>query len=327
MKKNLIALAVAGAIAAPAAALADATVYGQINMSYGAVDEEVGNVTIDDNIQVRSHASRVGVKGSEDLGNGLTAKYQLEWGVNPDDDANKGWSRRNQWVGLAGGFGEVRVGRHDTPLKLAQGKFDQFNDLDGDIAETFKGEDRVDNVVAYLNNFGPVGIAAAFIPGEGDDEETGTGRGDSFADAWSAAVTYSAGPLFLSAGYTAYDDTAPLVTESVARLVATYSIAQHDFGVMYQMEEGGDLGEDYDGFGVSWKMGLGGGNAIKAQYLMNEEDGGTDEEWTSLSVGFDHAFSKQTTLYAVYTKNETESDLAAAEREFEFFGVGMLMKF
>ena len=343
MKKNLIALAVAGALAAPAAAMADATVFGQVNLSYGSVD----NGTTD-NIQLRSHASRLGVKGSEDLGGGLSANYHLEWEVNPDSDnvnvlettgggtistvldgGTAGLKRRNQWVGLKGGFGEMRFGRHDTPLKMSQGKFDQFNDLDGDIGKTFGGEERVDNVVAYLNNFGAIGVAAAIIPGEGSGDSTangGDGAGDSFADAYSLAATYSAGPLYLAAAYNAYDDTDPLAIETRTRLTGTYKFGEMDFGAMYQMD-GGDTAEDRNGYGLSWKMGLAGGNAIKAQYLYNEEDGAPNREWTSMSVGFDHAFSKATKVYAVYTSNETESDNVAQEAEFDFFGVGMLMKF
>ena len=335
MKKNLIALAVAGVIAAPAA-MADATVYGKLHASYGAVDAEATNgtgaVTSIDNIQLRSHSSRLGVKGSEDLGGGLSANYQLEWEVDPFGDGlgNAGQlgaaggdnlERRNQWVGLKGGFGEVRFGRHDTPLKMAQGKFDQFNDMDGDIGNTFLGEDRADNVVAYLNNFGAVGIAGAIIAGEGDGNTTG----DSFADAYSLAATYSAGPLFLSAGHTAYDDTSTLLIESVTRLVATYNMGQHDFGLMYQMEAG-DAANDFNGFGVSWKMGLGGGNAVKAQYLLNEEDGGADAEISSTSIGFDHAFSKSTTAYAVYNNNNVEGG-GTTLAEQDFFGVGMILKF
>ena len=337
MKKNLIALAVAGAIAAPAAAMADATVYGQVHLSYGAVDSEELGVTVDDNIQLRSHASRIGVKGSEDLGSGLAANYGLEWGINPDSNNNTGWSRRNQWIGLAGGFGEVRFGRHDTPLKMAQGKFDQFNDMDGDMLRTFAGEDRVDNTVTYLNNFGAFGVAVTLIPGEGD----GTSTGDSFADSWSAAVTYTAGPLFLSGAYTAYDDesgfgsgssafdgvagTTVTGVEDIFRLVATYNWNQHAFGLAYGQESNTISALDVMSMGASWKMGLGGGNAVRAQWTYAEMDD-MNLERTVMDLGFDHAFSKKTSVYAVYHTEETEFGNTTVE-EMDFIGVGMLMKF
>ena len=51
------------------------------------------------------------LKGSEDLGNGLSAVYQVEYGFNTAQN-NDGFSGREQWVGLKGGFGEVRLGYH-----------------------------------------------------------------------------------------------------------------------------------------------------------------------------------------------------------------------
>ena len=51
--------------------------------------------------------------------------------------------------GIKGSFGTVWAGKHDTPTKLAQGKIDLFNDLEGDIKNTFEGENRVSNIVAY----------------------------------------------------------------------------------------------------------------------------------------------------------------------------------
>jgi len=331
MKKNLIALAVAGVIAAPAAAMADATVYGKLHASYGSVSEDITDY---DAIALRSHSSRLGVKGSEDLGGGLSANYQLEWEVDPFGDGNTNFGqlgaaggdnleRRNQWIGLKGGFGEVRVGRHDTPLKMAQGKFDQFNDMDGDIGNAFEGEDRLDNVVAYLNNFGPIGIAAAVIAGEGN----GTTTGDSFADAYSIAATYTAGPLFLSAGMTSYDDTGAGATflEDVTRLVATYNWNDMDFGALYSMTSDANADEEQSGWGLSWGMGMGGGNKVKAQYLYNETDAGA--ELTNMSLGFDHAFSKSTTVYAAYNATEEEDAGGVTQNDFEFFGVGMILKF
>jgi predicted porin len=335
MKKNLIALAVAGVIAAPAVAMADATVYGKLHASYGSVTDDATDY---DAIALRSHSSRLGVKGSEDLGGGLSANYQLEWEVDPFGDGNTNFGqlgaaggdnleRRNQWIGLKGGFGEVRVGRHDTPLKMAQGKFDQFNDMDGDIGNAFAGEDRADNVVAYLNNFGPIGIAAAAIAGEsGPDGNGGTG-GDSFADAYSIAATYTAGPLFLSAGMTSYDDndTGFAGTEDVTRLVATYNWNDMDFGALYSMTSDTDSNAETSGWGLSWGMGMGGGNKVKAQYLYNEYDAGG--EITNMSLGFDHAFSKSTTVYAAYNATEEENAAGTTTGDFEFFGVGMILKF
>ena len=94
MNKKLVALAVAAAVVAPLAAVADTTLYGRIHTSLEYEDGDAINVfynatpgsgltettlTADDTWNVRNETTRIGVKGSEDLGNGLKAIFQAEW--------------------------------------------------------------------------------------------------------------------------------------------------------------------------------------------------------------------------------------------------------
>jgi predicted porin len=254
MNKRLITLAVAAALTAPAAAMAEATLYGKLNVSIdyqdvtnaiaptfqnlptrrvvdAAVDNGDGTVTVtgtyatgepdegpwslvtteavliengfvdengdpdlaalngvriiqlDENgvpiraengqdfegwgingrssqgyLQGESRANRIGVKGSEDLGNGLKAIYQVEFGVQlADTNANvtsgaDNVTMRNSFVGLAGGFGTFLVGRHDTPFKISTGKLDLFADTMADYNGTVGFQDlRTDNTVAYIS--------------------------------------------------------------------------------------------------------------------------------------------------------------------------------
>jgi len=133
MKVKLLPLAIGAAIGAaiamPGVALADGpTVYGKVNVSYEMVgwNVEIPSEDLDldsDNWQVISNASRVGVKGSENITDDLKAIYQIEWGVNIDSGTDM--SQRDRFVGLSGGFGTVKVGKFDSPLKKAQGKVDQ----------------------------------------------------------------------------------------------------------------------------------------------------------------------------------------------------------
>ena len=80
MNKKLLAAAVAAAVASPVA-FAESTVYGKFHTSIDAIDYDT---TGEDNYEVNSRASRLGFKGSEDLGGGLKAIYQLELGFNSD---------------------------------------------------------------------------------------------------------------------------------------------------------------------------------------------------------------------------------------------------
>jgi predicted porin len=121
MQKKLLTLAVAGALAAPAAALAQVEVYGTIHMSLNKMkyDEGTGGVPSVSKWDVASHASNVGVRARESLGGGLTGWAQVETNAAMErslDGAHiSGFASRNSAVGLQGGFGNVFVGQWTTP--------------------------------------------------------------------------------------------------------------------------------------------------------------------------------------------------------------------
>jgi predicted porin len=342
MNKSVIAIAVTGILAAPFAAQAETTVFGKVHMSAGMIEETDSTqtpTTVTDNAQLRSHASRLGVKGEHDLGEGMKAKYHIEFEVNPDsdnkgstagNDGTAGLKRRNQWAGIGAGWGEVRVGRHDTPLKMAQGKFDQFNDTDADISGHYKisqGDLRLDNVIAYIGKFDKLTVAAAFQAGEGDGKKTadgGTGTGDSLADTTSIAVSYKAGPLFVSAAMDNYDNTEGQETDSLSRVVATYKIGAIQLGALVESGGNGGKSADKDVSGVSFGMGLGQGK-IKAQYVTGKNNATTATEETQSSVGYDMKLSKQVTGYVMYTTAEEKT--GTAKKEYTFTGAGLIVKF
>jgi predicted porin len=116
MKKTLLALA---ALAASSAAFAQSyvTLYGVMDAS---VESVKGAHTVTRVSSDNLSSSRIGVKGSEDLGGGTKANFNLESAVKSDTGANGGGSTRfwdrAAWVSLAGGFGELRLGRTDTPI-------------------------------------------------------------------------------------------------------------------------------------------------------------------------------------------------------------------
>jgi len=328
---------IASGLASPLAANADATVYGIVHMSIdnvqscnestdpgsctpgGAVNGEV------DNWQVNSHASRLGFKGEEDLGNGLSATYKLEYEVDPDKNTNgNGLKRRNQYVGLKGGFGEVRVGRHDTPLKMAQGKFDQFNDTSADIKgglSISQGENRVDNVIAYLGKAGDLKYGIALIPGEGD----GISAGDGPADSVSAAIMYTAGPAFVSLAVDQYDDTGMVNgTDGLMRLVGTYAMGKMQFGLMFEQESGKGTEAEQDVMGLSFAMGMG-NNKLKFQYVDGDDD---VLQKTQATVGYDIGLSKRTTAYVMYTDGTVETSTGGVTvGELKDLSLGMIHKF
>ena len=128
MKKSVLALAVAAALAAPLAAQADTILYGSARVSVDYNDEDFidNDFNGEGNWDVVNNASRLGVQGSEDLGGGLSAIYQYEFGVDMTEGSNF-QSNRPKFVGLKGNFGTLTLGTQETPYYLVAGVTDTFN--------------------------------------------------------------------------------------------------------------------------------------------------------------------------------------------------------
>jgi len=126
MNKKVIALAVAGALAAPVSALAQTTIYGVFNVEYGfySPGNNAANQAQNNADSFSSGASRIGLRGEEKLGSGMSSWYQCESDIRFLDEGTQqqgSWCDRNSAVGLKGGFGNVFFGVWDSPLKSASG--------------------------------------------------------------------------------------------------------------------------------------------------------------------------------------------------------------
>ncbi|BBP42815.1 porin [Thiosulfativibrio zosterae] len=331
MKKNIIALAIASAIAAPVV-MADApTVYGQINMSIDAVT--------DAGMTVGSNASRFGIKGSEDLGNGLKAVYKIEWeaDIAGGTGATTGASAlkdRNAYAGLAGSFGTVLMGRHDTPMKMAQ-PTDTFNDGFGDNKPMggklgmagAAGEVRAANVLAYVSpSFGGVTIAAAGVSPDV------VGKDTALTNAYSIAAMYGStkSGLFLSGAYNAFDaKLTGTKTYTEMRLAAQYAVAGLMGNVTYFSADDGISG-DAASEGSTIQMNLSyemGDITPKIKYSMVDyKAAGSDG--SSLGLGLDYAMGKKTTAYVEYVAmDKNMATTFSAGKDSSAVSVGLLHKF
>ena len=202
MNKKLLTLAVAAAMVAPAAVMADATMYGKVRLAVESYDN-AGT----DFARIQNYGSRIGVKGSEDLGGGLKAVYKMEFGVDiagsvDEFGSGNSISNRNAYVGLAGDWGTMVLGRHDTPLKMSTGKLDYFGDQAGDNGLSYteaQTDRRANGTLAYITpNMGGLTIAAAVVPGENS-------QADGLADAYSVAAMYNNSGIYASVAYEAGD--------------------------------------------------------------------------------------------------------------------------
>lgn len=124
MKKILLTAAVAVACVAPAAVMADTTLYGNFRWSINDIDKGAAG----DNLTANNNASRLGVKGAIGEG-GLKGIYHLQMGANNDGDAaGRALTDRFYFAGLKGGFGSLIYGRHSTAYKMAGLRLDPFYD-------------------------------------------------------------------------------------------------------------------------------------------------------------------------------------------------------
>ena len=323
MNKVLLSAAVASTLSFASYGFADgpidSTIYGKVNIS--VVNADNGST---DQWKLNSNASRLGVKGKTELADGLYAVYKAEFEIAVDDGDTKNgqtFNQRNIMAGIRGGFGTVWAGKHDSPTKLAQNKIDLFNDLEGDIKNTFEGENRVSNIVAYTSpNINGFATTVAMIPGEGVDVD-GDGNDDTgLTDGISYSVSYTKDNLYIAvAGDQDVD------SQDLMRIVAQYKIDALKLGVMYQQNEDNLGTKDESGFFVSAAYKLDSKTTLKAQYGSIEDDADGDKEDT-MSLGADYKLAKGTKLYVFYTDN-TDSSVGEADTDATAYGLGMEHKF
>ncbi len=308
MKKSLIALAVAGAFAAPAfAATSNVDVYGTVRMS---LDFNNNAAPLEDNVTVSDRVSRIGFKGSEDLGGGLKAVWQIEHQLNATaaplvaDAAFGGSGLRNTFVGLSGGFGTALIGRHDTPYKLG-GSADLFGDTAADSQAStgiigFGNFDlRVNGTVAYVSpEFSGFHAAIAVVPGE---QSAAGSTANGMMDAYSMVGVYKNGPLNASLAYENHDN---LVDESAWKVNVGYAIGDVKLGATYekQSDVGGVANRDNKALLLSVAYGMG-PITLMAQYGDRNHDVAAND-LTRFTLGVGYALSKRTNVYAAYNSDE-----------------------
>jgi predicted porin len=313
MKKLLLPLAVAAAlpVSAMAAGPIDGKVYGKVNVSIVNEDKASGS----DQWELNSNASRIGFKGKTELNDSLSVIYKLEYETSVDDGDKSGqtFTQRNIYVGLTGGFGTLIAGKHDTPTKLAQKKIDLFNDLEGDIKNTFEGENRESNIVMYTTpKMGGFAATLGMIASESEDVD-GDGEDDDGFDGTSLALSYTADNMY----FALTNDKDIDGMDNLVRAVAQVNISDLQLGVMWQDAEK-HSGYEEDGYFLSAKYKIG-KVALKAQYGEVEGDDNHEEE--TMSLGLDYKLGKKTKAFAFYTQNEDNSN------DDDYFGVGLEHKF
>lgn len=275
--------------------------YGKVDVSLQASDEGEGRFT-----ELKSNSSRFGVKGDYALEDGLSIVYKLEWQVDVSDESSeKNFKSRNQYIGLKGNFGELRLGRHDTALKVSQGKTDLFNYYEADVKHLWKGENRVNDSISYLTpSFSGFGAQITYIVADSADAD----------DAFSVAVHYGDQALKESNFYTALAYDSEVKGYDIIRATAQFKLADLTINTMYQNQEELETQLDKNGYllgaAYPWQK-----MTFKAQYQVMGDDNGA-------SLGVDYKLGKNSKVYAWYSSfdfDQTENT--------DYLAVGISHKF
>ena len=343
MKKSLIAIA-ALAAAGAAAAQSSVTMYGQVNTGYeySKTDITIGGVKTTTKTtgfqNDRVNTSRLGFKGEEALGNGLSATFALEMGFNSADGnfAENAFNRKAT-VGLKGAFGEVRIGKDSTPMNEFDGSFKAIDrtaslaQIDVNNDGEIKPNDDLDAAFTarptglfYNGTFSGVSVSAAIGNNSERTKTEGVTTKKDDSAVYGLGLGYNGGAWAVGAafqhetakGFSPARGTPPAVTPAVPEYnnkVTNYGVgASYDFTVakLYGQYKGGQYKNkmpagdkySYDQFaiGVSAPFGA---TTLSAEYGYNKAKQTTAIATTKykgnvFAVQAEYAFSKRTSLVA-----------------------------
>jgi len=319
--KKIVALTLLAAVSAAASAQSSVTLFGVVDAGVSYVkngDEKMTSASSNG-----LNTSRIGLRGIEDLGDGLKAGFWLESGFSPDtgttSDSNRFWNRRST-VSLIGNFGEVRLGRDYTPTYLGYTDYDAFGDngvassskFDSSLGTNRDTGTRADNMVTYLtpNSLGGFYSRISVAAGEGVD-------GKKYA---GGRIGYATGPVDVSVNYGRTDVT-PLGGDDRFK---TYGAgASYDFNVVkvfayYTQSKIDDLKLANYSVGATVPVGVG---LIRAQFTHANASGTTStgistdgDDANQYALGYVYNLSKRTAVYTTVARvqNKGNADFAVA---------------
>jgi predicted porin len=334
MKSNAVSLATLALLLAfaPACAMAQSsvTVYGvmDLNVNVDQGSKAAGRLIQLSSGQTGQSGSRIGFRGVEDLGGGLSALFVLEAGVLPDtglSDQGGVLFGRTAIVGVQGSAGTVRLGRMATPSWTVQTKVDPFAiGLAGDMSRLFgtTGK-RTDNTINYTSP-----------SANGLTAELAYAAGEQAGDAAKArqvggSLTYEHGPLLLAASHHIANSN-PSGLLAIVKTKTSLIGAVYDFGpaalhFAYDVNKNGLALDTRDLLvGVSIPVGQG---KIMADVIRKSDKVLADADARMAAIAYIHKLSARTSVYTSYSHlsngSKAKYQVELAGRSDTFYNVGM----
>ncbi len=319
MKKSLISLAVATGLMAAGAAQAGSTAYGFIDLAITKADSDTA-------AELVSTTSAIGLKGSEDLGDGMKAIYKVELQVDVADRAKDGDSNqildRDQFVGLKGGMGTVKLGVMSNNWKQMGSKIDPFYRTpfqmrsNGQQSVLHKGAGlnggRSIKTIQYASpKMGGIQMVAnTTVSGDGSQNTSGIGfrYSNKMVTAWLDYLTVGDS----GANSSAADESA---TKIGARIKATKALV-----IGLQLEQTEDLlGADVTSLSATYAI----DKSNKIAFTWGE----TDSVVSGFNLGLWHKLSKKTSVYVAYNDTSDETGTPGSPGDDSAYALGIRKKF
>jgi predicted porin len=305
-KPTLLAIAVAGTVAAPVAVQAGADeIYASARVGVWNVKQDDGTGT-DSSIQdteIKSFSSRFGARGETDLGNGLTGFGRYEVGmdfnggsdaVDADGDAVNvdGITNRHRYVGLKGGWGSVLVGQtYHTWYNYMTGPLDNPWWHSGYSMINYRG--RTDQGITYDGGTGGFNFGATMYFQNDDEEESYNG--------YEVGLSWAIGDSTLGGAVQGVPSDFKQGNQETDEMI--YGIAWSGIGIGSTTLGLSYTGQDKDkGFVLDWGF----GNAY-FHYEYMDLDVADQKPWTA-TLGYTQSLGRKTTMYYEIANTATDSD-------------------
>jgi predicted porin len=343
MKKSLLALSVLGVFSGIASAQTNVTIYGVadagVSWSDNGAPTNSKTLGVDSGLQ---SGSRIGFRGTEDLGGGLSAIFTLENGFSMDN-GNMGQGNRlfgrQAFVGLSGGLGTVKLGRQYNPIRPALESIDPYGfGMAGNISNVFNAYgERADNTINYstpnLNGFtGQVAYSLGEIAGS-------TSNGRQFG----LSGGYANGPLNVVLAYhnqnlvTGTPAVTPNGDAHTTLLGGTYDFNVVKLHAAYAVNKGdtatGVTNVDTRDMMIGATVPFG-ASAFMASYSRKNNEMSANADADVWALGYTYALSKRTNLYTSYARVKNDplatvglGGASVAGRDPSTFNVGIRHKF
>jgi predicted porin len=309
MKKQIALGLLAAAAATGAMAQSSVTVYGRLNVTVES--QKAGDD--DRRGEVQNNSSRIGFKGTEDLGGGLKAGFQIEHGFDPTSGTagSQFWGRQAE-VNLSGAFGSVRLGTFTPESYYATADYISMHNHD-----TGTSSDALYAFDTYVTN-NKVGYASPMMGGFQFHASVAEG-GAGFERTYDLAANYDAGPLHLGAGFSKQDDVKQFAVRGL------YELGAFTVGAYVQRAS-----EDARGSRTNFRLSgmyAFGANEVHLNVGRTNEYSDLDESAaTQMTVGYNYNLSKRTKVYGFYTRLN-DGDAMQYGGDFNSFALGVRHNF